>query len=143
MRSRISFDNLIGRHLIVTATDFVFAQARAFYFSALMDQFKKKDEQRAYDDQRLAHCGAIASQEELLTALSASSAIPLAFPPVEIEYTRYGQKVKSYFVDGGVGNNVPTREAAYFLRFLEAGAIGIAGDTYHPGNNESHTVLAA
>jgi patatin-like phospholipase len=130
MKTRIKFDKLVGRHLIVTATDFVFAQARAFYASALMDDFKTFDLQRAYEDQRLAHCGSISSQDELLIALAASSAIPLAFPPIEIEYSRYGQKVRSYFVDGGVGNNVPTREAAYFLRFLEDTKKGIAGETY-------------
>lgn len=130
MKTRIAFGNLSGRHLIVTATDFIYSQARAFFASALMDAFKSRDEQRPFEDQRLAHCSPIANQEELLTALTASSAIPLAFPPVQIEYLRYGQKVNSFFVDGGVGNNVPTREAAYFLRFLEDERAGIAGDTY-------------
>jgi len=130
MASRIVFENLKDQHLIVTATDFIYAQARAFYACPLMEHFVQVDQKRPMDDQRLAHCSAIRSQDDLVTALTASSAIPLAFPPVEIEYTRYGDSVKSVFVDGGVGNNVPTREAAYFHRFLKDEGKGIPGDTY-------------
>ena len=130
MKTRISFGKLNDRHLIVTATDFIYSQARAFYSSPLMARFKEQDEKRPFHDQRLGHCSPIQNQDDFLRALTASSAIPLAFPPVEIEYLRYGQKVTSFFVDGGVGNNVPTREAAYFLRFLEDMNLGTAGDTY-------------
>lgn len=130
MKSRIDFERLKGKHLIVTATDFIYAQARAFYTSELIEKFKKEDDKRSPEDRRLAHCSPILNQQQLLNALTASSAIPLAFPPVEIEYERNGQKVKSLFVDGGVGNNVPTREGAYFHRFLGDLKLGVPGDTY-------------
>jgi hypothetical protein len=119
-----------SRHLIVVATDFVYAEARAFFVSALVDQMKAADVKRALDDQRLKHCVPISSQKELVEALLGSTAIPLVFPPVEFQYQRQGKLTQSTLVDGGVGNNTPTREAAYFLRNLEDLGLGLAGDTY-------------
>ncbi len=34
------------------------------------------------------------------------------------------------YIDGGVGNNTPTREAAYFMRFLEELKLGTVGHVY-------------
>jgi hypothetical protein len=58
----------------------------------------------------LRHFIPIDSKDMLINALLASAAIPVAFPPVEIN--------GAYYVDGGIGNNTPTREAAMFLRYV-------------------------
>jgi hypothetical protein len=118
------------QHLIIVATDFVYAEARAFFSSRLMTQMKQKDDGKDFHDRRLTHCSPINTQDDLTQVLLATTAIPFAFPPVEIKYNRLGTTQTSFFVDGGVGNNVPTREAAYFHRYLEDMGLGLAGDTY-------------
>lgn len=132
IRKAISFEAIKknNRHLIVVATDFVYAEARAFYCSSLVDRMKEDDDTKLLEDRRFAHCSPIQSQDELVKVLLGSTALPLVFPPVEIEYLRLNHPVKSLFVDGGIGNNVPTREAAYFHRRLKDLDLGEPENTF-------------
>ncbi len=132
INSAVSFDKIEreDKHLIVVATDSIYADVRAFFSSKLMMKMLMADKQKEFHAQRLKHWDLIDSQEKLTLVLQGSAAIPLAFPPVEIEYSRQGSRVKSYFIDGGVGNNIPTREAAYFHRMLKDLGLGVPGDTY-------------
>jgi hypothetical protein len=72
--------------------------------------------------------------------LLASTAIPGIFPPVEVAVPNGTQEEKGWFVDGGVGNNTPTREAAYFFRFLEATKRGTAGIAYCVKQDRPRTI---
>lgn len=128
----VSFEKIEknDKHLIIVATDSNYADVRAFFSSKLMMKMLEADRRKEFHARRLKHWDLIDSQEKLVLTLQGSTAIPLAFPPVEIEYSRQGSKVKSYFVDGGVGNNIPTREAAYFHRLLKDLGLGIPGDTF-------------
>ena len=47
------------------------------------------------------------SKEQVLKALYASSAFPIAFEQVELEYLHHGKFEKALFLDGGVFDNVP------------------------------------
>lgn len=109
----LDFDEFAGRaHLIVCATDYTQGQLAGFYVSALVDRFKEEeDSNKPVAERKFAHLVKIRDKSMLVDALLASAAIPVAFPPVTIERHRY--------VDGGVGNNTPTREAASFLRYVE------------------------
>lgn len=110
-------------HLIVAATNLTTGMPMAFYAGKLFEGFLSHDQKQVTQLRRLGHLRAIHSKTRPLRAvLRASSSIPLAFPPVELD--------GELFVDGGVGNNVPTKESALFLRFLEATNMGRAGITY-------------
>ena len=63
----------------------------------------------------------------LIKALLASSAIPIFFPPVEITVTHSGSPETGWYIDGGVGNHTPTREAAYFSRYVKEKNLGHVG----------------
>ena len=110
--------------------DYTSGRLRAFYASPLIDQFMAMDATKFRDQRRLAHFRQISSDQMLVKSLLASAAIPFFFPPVEITTTYEGVDETSWFIDGGVGNNTPTREAAYFLRFLSAHGLGTAGVTF-------------
>jgi hypothetical protein len=71
---------------------------------------------------RLGHFTKITDERELRLALLASASIPVFFPPVEM--------ANDWYVDGGTGNHTPTREAAYFLRYLEKTKLGTPGEVY-------------
>jgi hypothetical protein len=111
-----------GAHLIVAATNYSKAELRAFYVSPLIDSFISDDASQLIADRRLGHFKKITDDNELRLALLASASIPLFFPPVEI--------ASDWYVDGGVGNHTPTREAAYFLRYLEKKKLGTPGEVY-------------
>jgi predicted acylesterase/phospholipase RssA len=100
-----------GSHLVITATNYRTGELASFYCSSLIKDFAVADATESLDRQRLRNYFQIATKESLVQSLLASCAIPFFFPPVEIDGATY--------VDGGVGNNTPTRQAAYFVRFLE------------------------
>jgi predicted acylesterase/phospholipase RssA len=109
----LDFDEFKSRaHLIVCATNISTSSLTAFYVSSAMDKFVENDRKAQLNKRRLSHCIPITSKDMLIDCLIASAAIPLAFPPVKIN--------GDWFIDGGLGNNVPTREAAYFLRHLDS-----------------------
>jgi predicted acylesterase/phospholipase RssA len=122
--------DVITSPLIMAATDFTRGRLRAFYSSGLIDSFVDEDAAQPVRRQRLSHFRKIDSDETLVRALLASSAIPVFFPPVRITTSVSGKQETGLYVDGGVGNNTPVREAAYFFRFLERTGVGTPGVTY-------------
>jgi len=106
--------------LIIAVTDYTSGGLRAFYHGDIIDRVVAEDAKAAERARRLKHLRRVGDTETLVNALLASSAIPVFFPPVEIQVVNAGVTEASAFVDGGVGNNTPTREAAYFSRYLEA-----------------------
>jgi Patatin-like phospholipase len=113
--------------LIVAATDYTQGTLKSFYASDLIDDFVEQDRDQKIARQRLRHFRRIESDDQLVDALLASTAIPLFFPPVAISAELEGLMETSWYVDGGIGNNTPTREAAYFLRFLQESGRGRSG----------------
>jgi len=110
------------RPLILAATNYTTARLAGFYSSPLVGKLRAYDRDLPKEDQRLQHLEPIEGEQAFFDALLASSAIPVAFPPVKIgEFT---------YIDGGVGNNTPTREAAYFLRRLAQAELGVAGEVF-------------
>jgi predicted acylesterase/phospholipase RssA len=113
--------------LIVAATDYTQGKLKSFYASDLIDDFVREDRKQKIARQRLRHFRRIETNDQLVDALLASAAIPLFFPPVAISAEFEGSTETSWYVDGGIGNNTPTREAAYFLRYLEESGSGRSG----------------
>jgi NTE family protein len=105
------FTKLADKHVIFTATNYTTGRLHSFYNSSLFDKFVKEDAKLPIEKQRLSHCKIIGDQKQLTDCLLASSAVPVFFPPVQMD--------DGLYIDGGVGNNTPTREAAYFMRFLD------------------------
>lgn len=105
--------------LIIAVTDYTSGGLRAFYHGDIVDRVVAEDAKGADRSRRLGHLRLINDNELLVKALLASAAIPVFFPPVNIQIVHSGVTEASAFVDGGVGNNTPTREAAYFSRYLE------------------------
>jgi predicted acylesterase/phospholipase RssA len=127
--------------LVIAATDYTRGQLRALYASPLIDEFMCKDQKRPVDKRRLAQFRRIQDDAMLIKSLLASAAIPFFFPPVEITTTYGGKEETGLFIDGGVGNNTPTREAAYFLRFLDAEKAGRAGVTFCVKQEQPRIIL--
>ena len=71
--------------LIIAATDYTRGELKAFYASKLIDRLIDDDTRLSPEQQRLNHFRRIPTTEVLIKALLASSAIPVFFPPVEIE----------------------------------------------------------
>lgn len=105
-----NFEKLSNSNLLITATNYITGELETFYVSTLMDSFIEQDTKLAPERRRLTHYHRINNQEELINALLATTAIPFYFPPVTIGDSKY--------VDGGIGNNTPFKQAAYFQRFL-------------------------
>jgi predicted acylesterase/phospholipase RssA len=122
IRQSIHLRELQNKHLIITATDLLLGKPAAFYSSSMMTRFLEEDAKLDLGRQRLSHCKPIRDNAELTEVLLASAAIPFFFPPVQV-----GDR---WFIDGGVGNNTPTREAAYFLRYLNTYHLGTVGEVY-------------
>lgn len=116
-----NFDQLADAHLLICATNYSTGALETFYISSIVDAFLEFEQSYPEDNRRLTdyHYHRIQSQEELVQALLASTAIPFYLPPVKIG--------NSLYVDGGVGNNTPLKQAAYIARFL----------TCHDGENKS------
>lgn len=123
-----------SRHLIVAATDLTQAALKTFYASTLIEKLVEKDLPAATRGRRIADWLKIDTNDGLVSVLLASSAIPVFFPPVKIETpvtTDKGSVLQPHwYVDGGVGNHTPTREAMYFLRHLKRSGLGRVGDVY-------------
>ncbi len=109
---KLEFSTFADRNvdLIIPVTNYSEGELNAFYVSRLVDEFKRIDADKEPDKQRIQHLIQITDKNMLISALLASASIPFAFPPVTIDGKMY--------IDGGVGNNTPTREAALFLRFV-------------------------
>ena len=105
--------------LILAVTDFTSGGLRAFYHSEVVERVVAEDAKAAERSRRLKHMRRIVDDEMLINAMLASTAIPIFFPPVDIQVVHSSVTEASSFVDGGVGNNTPTREAAYLSRYLE------------------------
>ncbi len=116
-----SFEALAEKHLVVAVTDYTEGALKAFYYSSLIARFLDHDRELETRQRRLDHFLPL-TRENLSRALLASSSIPVFFPPVEIS--------GSWYVDGGLGNNTPTREAAYFLRYLKELRVGQPGEIF-------------
>lgn len=111
IQENVHFGALRSSHLLICVTNYLTGALETFYRSDLIDEFLQQEAGLPQDSRRLHHYRRIDSEEELVEALLASAAIPFYFPPVEINGTLY--------VDGGVGNNTPLRQAAYVCRFLQ------------------------
>jgi predicted acylesterase/phospholipase RssA len=106
--------------LVIAVTDYTRGELRAFYWHDIVDVAVTEDAKLGDRSRRLGYLRKITSDDLLRSALLASSAIPIFLPPVSIEIEHNGQKERSWYVDGGVGNHTPTREAAYVLRYYFA-----------------------
>ena len=113
--------------LILAATDYTRGHLKAFYVSKLIDKLVEEDAGLSAEQQRLNHFRRITTTNVLIKALLASSAIPVFFPPVEITVTHSGSPETGWYIDGGVGNHTPTREAAYFSRYVKEKNLGHVG----------------
>ena len=105
-----SFEKLENAHLSICASNYLTGALETFYSSSLIDKFLEFEKTLEAKNRRLNNYHRIANQAELVEALLASASIPFFFPPVRIAGKLY--------VDGGVGNNTPLRQVAYFSRFL-------------------------
>ena len=121
IQSNIKFEKLVGKHLVITATDFVQGVPKAFYHSTFLDAFIDEDVKVDKGLQRLSNYHRL-DEQNLTDALLASCAIPVVFPLIDL--------CESLFIDGGVGNNTPTPQAAMFLRHLSHYGLGTPGETY-------------
>jgi predicted acylesterase/phospholipase RssA len=113
--------------LIIAATDYTRGELKAFYASKLIDTIVAYDSRLSSDQQRLGHFRRITTTDLLIKVLLASSAIPIFFPPVQITVRHLGRPETGWYIDGGVGNHTPTREAAYFSRFVTEKQFGRIG----------------
>lgn len=117
--------------IIIAATDYTQGTLKAFYRSDVIDELVLEDAtEPVARRRRLTHLRKIQDDKMLANALLASAAIPVFFPPVEIRDLGGAETETSLFIDGGVGNNTPTREAAYFHRFLKDTGSGAPGIVY-------------
>lgn len=132
--ANVSLDSLKDKHVVVATTDYSRGKLKAFYVSDLADTFLDADVKLPIERRRLAHWRKVEDQNTLVRALLASASIPVFFPPVKLQCrvkTDHGFiNEAGWYVDGGVGNHTPTREAAYFLRYLEELNLGKAGEVY-------------
>ena len=121
------------RPIIICATNYSKGQAESLYSSEMIDLFVDDDNQKEENKRRLQKFLKISDRESLVDAMLASSAIPVAFPPILFN--------QDWYVDGGVGNNTPTREAALFLRRVDTLTNFTAGDVFCVLQDEPGTVL--
>lgn len=105
------FEDLGDANLLICVTNYLSGELETFYISSFVDEFVVQDRQQPLGDRRLRHYHRIEDQDHLVKVLLASAAIPVFFPPVDINGTLY--------VDGGIGNNTPLRQIAYFARHLQ------------------------
>ena len=105
-------------HVAICVTNYTTGNLETFYFSSLIDQFVKYEIDNCIEERkrRFSYYKKIESQPQLEAALLASAAIPFFFPPVKIGDDLY--------VDGGVGNNTCTRQAAFFCRYVDKMHLG-------------------
>lgn len=136
IENNTEFEKLENSHLIVAVTDYTVGKLKAFAYTPYFEEFKQFDKtkddhtKRPIGERRLEHWDPLTS-ELLVDALLASCAIPICFPPVKIRTTKEnGEIEQNWYIDGGVGNNTPTREAAYFLRFVNRIKKGIPGEVF-------------
>jgi len=119
IEKQINMSMLSQKHVIVVATNYNTAEPLAFYHS---DALHKSLSTTGKDNPALKRFVCLDDDTHIRAALVASAAIPFFFPPVKI--------CNDWFIDGGVGNNTPLREAALFLRYVSSARLGKPGDTY-------------
>lgn len=110
IEANVNFTALENSHLMVCLTNLVTGRLETFYKSSIVDELLAKENELEPVERRLNNYHPITSQEELIDVLLASAAIPFYFPPVQVRKQKY--------IDGGVGNNTPLRQAAYVCRYL-------------------------
>ncbi len=110
LERHVRFDKLYNAHLLICATNYSSGDLETFYSSRLIEEFVSDDRKLPAERQRLLDYDRLESQEQLVQTLLASTAVPLYLPPVKMR--------GSLYVDGGIGNNTPLRQAAYICRFL-------------------------
>ena len=133
IKDHVRLDELRRKHLIISVTNYTTGTLRAGFVSDLIPHFVKHDEKQDLQARRIEYFRAIDDDAHLTGFLLASSAIPFGFPPVLID--------GHWYIDGGVGNNTPTREAAYFLRHLKELGLGIPGEVYCVKMDPQRTLL--
>ena len=112
IKDKVDFNKLQNSNLMITATNLVTGNLETYYISDLIDDFIDNEKEMPIEGRRFKNYRKIESEDSLVLALLASCSIPFFLPPVRIEDRLY--------VDGGVGNNTPTQQAAIFARFLNA-----------------------
>lgn len=117
-----NFEKLENSHLLICATNYTTGRLETFYKSSLVDEFIEFELTKEVDSRRLVNFHRIKSQDDLINALMASTAIPFYLPPISID--------KSIYVDGGIGNNTPLRQAAHLARFLSCKGDSTLEPTY-------------
>ena len=122
--------------LIMPATNYSQGRMESLFVSKLVEDFVKKDNEKNPEKRRLQEFRQIMDMTELIDSVLASAAIPLAFPPVQIG------KQADFYVDGGIGRNTPTQEAALFLRNVRQYSNHESGDTFCVLLDEPGTVMA-
>lgn len=112
------FDALVAAdaHLLICATNYLTGDLETFYISTLVDRFIDCERQLPLDKRRLHHYHRIGDKAELVEALLASAALPFFLPPVRIG--------EALYIDGGIGNHTPLRQAAYFSRLVNHHGLG-------------------
>lgn len=126
MKNNVSVASLHSP-LVIAVTDYTEGVLKAFYASDFVAALVAHDDARPEGERRLQHLRRVDGDELLRQALLASAAIPIFFPPVWLEIEHKGETERSFFVDGGVGNHTPTREAAYLLRYYYANVLNQPG----------------
>lgn len=111
IETHIDFDKIKNSHVLICATNYLTGELETFYISTLVDKFLDVDRALPLEKRRLRKYHRIENQEQLVEALLASTAIPFFFPPVLAR--------GSIYIDGGIGNNTPLRQAAYFSRYVK------------------------
>jgi patatin-like phospholipase len=125
IQGHTDFSRLSNAHLVIAATNYTEGSLKAFYCSSILGQAAAEDSLRPESERRLGHLRPL-TEPIFHKCLLASASIPVFFPPVQID----DGGSSDFYIDGGVGNNTPTREAAYFLRYLEESGTGKAGEVY-------------
>lgn len=118
IKNNVKFDE-ITEPLIIAATDYTHGKLKAFckFKSGDFKKLIEDDEKLNLPDRRLLYWRCLTDSALMENALLASASIPVFFPPVYISALDLkGKEETGWHIDGGVGNNTPTREAAYYLR---------------------------
>jgi predicted acylesterase/phospholipase RssA len=121
LQDKVDFGKPGEAHLIIAATNYTSGQLNSFVYSSVLDKFLALDKTQKAENRRLRSWSKL-TDGTFVDVLLASCSIPICFPPIKIN--------DEWYIDGGVGNNTPTREAAYFMRFLAQSSLGKPGNVF-------------